>query len=99
WNSALDDVSIPAATTFLLNTTNTGVAGPWAMKNNQVNRRPAFEVDVRGRAGHRCRLSGPIRISDYGFARTRSRNALNNIHAHAASRESIIFRCWSVRSG
>jgi hypothetical protein len=47
WNSALDDVSIPAATTFLLNTTNTGVAGPWAMKNNQVNRRPAFEVDVR----------------------------------------------------
>jgi hypothetical protein len=47
WNFALDDVSIPAATTYLLNKTNTNVAGPWAPKSNLVERRPAFEVDVR----------------------------------------------------
>jgi hypothetical protein len=47
WNFALDDVSIPAATTFLLNTTNSSVAGPWAKKSNLGERRPAFEVDLR----------------------------------------------------
>lgn len=47
WNFALDDVSIPAATTYLLNRTNTNVAGPWAPKSNLGERRPAFEVDVR----------------------------------------------------
>jgi hypothetical protein len=47
WNLSLDDVSIPAATTYLLNTTNSSVAGPWSMKSNLVERRPAFEVDVR----------------------------------------------------
>jgi hypothetical protein len=47
WNLSRDDFSIPAATTYLLNTTNSGVGGPWAAKSNLVEPRPAFEIDVR----------------------------------------------------
>ncbi|HTS53692.1 MAG TPA: choice-of-anchor R domain-containing protein [Burkholderiales bacterium] len=47
WNLSLDDVSIPAATTLLLNTTNSNVAGPWAPKSNLQELRPAFEIDIR----------------------------------------------------
>jgi hypothetical protein len=48
WNLSLDDFSIPAATTYLVNRTNSSVAGPWTRKTpNLADQRPAFEVDVR----------------------------------------------------
>ena len=48
WNLALDDFSLPATTSYLVNTTNTSVAGPWSRKTpNLADQRPAFEVDVR----------------------------------------------------
>ena len=49
WNTSLllNDSSIPANTTYLLNTTSTSLAGPWNPKGITVIRRPAFEVDVR----------------------------------------------------
>jgi hypothetical protein len=48
WNLSLDDFSIPATTNYLVNTTNSSVAGPWTRKTpNLADLRPAFEVDVR----------------------------------------------------
>ncbi|HYX46045.1 MAG TPA: choice-of-anchor R domain-containing protein, partial [Sphingomicrobium sp.] len=47
WNLSLDDISTPGMTTFLLNTTNSSVAGPWAPKSNLQELRPAFEIDIR----------------------------------------------------
>lgn len=46
-NLSLDDVSTPGMTTYLLNTTNSSVAGPWAPKSNLQELRPAFEIDIR----------------------------------------------------
>jgi hypothetical protein len=47
WNLALDDFSIPNATTYLV-TTSSSVAGPWTRKTpNLADQRPAFEVEVR----------------------------------------------------
>lgn len=47
WNLSLDDMSIPAATTYLLNTTTSNVGGPWAPKSNLQELRPAFEIEVQ----------------------------------------------------
>ncbi len=49
WNLTvdLDDVSTPGVTTYLLNTTNSNVSGPWAPKSNLQELRPAFEIDVQ----------------------------------------------------
>lgn len=48
WNLSLEDFSLPADTTFLVNTTNSSITGPWARKTpNLADQRPAFEIDVR----------------------------------------------------
>jgi hypothetical protein len=47
WNLTLEDLSSPVPPTFLLNTSNSSVSGPWRLKSNLAEVRPAFEVDVR----------------------------------------------------